>query len=103
MLVAVIHRNSVSINEYPELQNIDEIRNDFLPDTTLIELFERPENRDGYDLKHNGVEFYYEKLEDQTAEPSQLDRIESALNLLTGDSVSTSAVTEAITEGVNDV
>lgn len=38
-----------------------------------------------------------------TPEPSQLDRIESTLNILTADSVSTSAVNEAITEGVNDV
>lgn len=38
-----------------------------------------------------------------TPEPSQLDRIESTLNLLTADTVSTSAVNEAITEGVNDV
>lgn len=38
-----------------------------------------------------------------TPEPSQLDRIESTLNLLTADTVSASAVDEAITEGVNDV
>lgn len=38
-----------------------------------------------------------------TPEPSQLDRIETALNELAAGSVSTSAVDEAITEGVNDV
>jgi len=36
-------------------------------------------------------------------EPSQLDRIETALNELAAGSVSASAVDKAITEGVNDV
>lgn len=51
--------------------------------------------------------FGYDPFADEsipfTPEPSQLDRIETALNLLTGDSVSTTALNEAINEGVNDV
>lgn len=48
------------------------------------------------------VDYIYEPVPFEP-QPSQLDRIETALNLLTGDSVSTTALNEAINEGVNDV
>ena len=77
-------------NEYIEYnegyigENWEEINEE-----TLIEVF--------------GYNPFVEESTPSTPEPSQLDRIETALNELAAGSVSTSAVDEAITEGVNDV
>ena len=60
-----------------------------ITEETLIEVF--------------GYNPFVEESTPSTPEPSQLDRIETALNELAAGSVSTSAVDEAITEGVNDV
>lgn len=76
--------------------------------------------KDRENVPENDIEWYYNTETDtfihftelpettpeeseNTEEPSQMDRIETALNELAAGSVSTSAVTEAITEGVNDV
>ena len=86
MIVAVMYGNNVSINEYPELQDIEKIRNDFLPDALLIELTEKPEEKDGYKLKYNGSEFYYEKIVNPEPEPDVW-----------------AEMAQAIAEGVNDI
>jgi hypothetical protein len=80
MLVAIINENSVvaSINDYPALKNIDDIRGNFLDDTILLEVKEKPQYKEGYQLKHNGSEFYYEEIPQQTLEPNQPTNAEVA-------------------------
>lgn len=81
---------STETNEYIEY-NEGYIGEDWeeITEETLIEVF--------------GRNPFVEEPTPTTPEPSQLDRIETALNELAAGSVSTSAVNEAITEGVNDV
>ena len=82
MLVAIIENNTVvSINNYPELKNIDEIRDNFLPNTLLIKLNERPEVKEGYELKYNGSEFYYEEIVEPEYEPTETELIQAELLL----------------------
>ena len=71
MLVAIIYDGIVTINEYPMLKNIEDIRNDFLPETIFIELSEKPEIKDGYVLKYNGEKIYYEEILSVKTEPNQ--------------------------------
>lgn len=78
MLVAIIDNGFVEINEYPMLKNIEDIRNDFLPDTLLIELNKKPEIKEGYILKYNGKEFYYEEIPTISQEPHQPTNAEVA-------------------------
>ena len=61
MLVAIIYEGKVEVNEYPLLEDIEVIRGDFIPGTILIELSEKPEVKEGYTLKYDGKDFYYEE------------------------------------------
>lgn len=45
----------------------------------------------------------FEEPEEPTYEPTQLDRIESALSILTADTVRVESIDTAISEGVNEV
>lgn len=80
MIVAIVNNDSVSINEYPYIESIEEVRDDFLPDTLLIELTEKPEYRDGYILKYNGTEFYYEEIPLPELTETELIQAEILLN-----------------------
>lgn len=81
MIVAVIMENDVSINEYPYIKSVDEIRNDFTPETLLIELAEMPETKEGYQLKYNGSEFYYEEIIEPEYEPTAEEMLNAMLGV----------------------
>lgn len=80
MIVAVVINENVSINDYPELQNIEKIRDNFLPDTLLIPLKEKPEIKEGYNLKYDGSDFYYEEIQQPETTESELIQAELLLN-----------------------
>lgn len=87
MIVAIVDENeNVMVNEYPYIKSVDEIKSDFVDDFLMIELDEKPEEKEGYQLKYNGFEFYYEEIVNLESEPDVW-----------------AEMAQAIAEGVNDI
>lgn len=79
MIVAIIEDGNVNINVYPELEDIEEIK-DLFPSATMLELAEMPEQKDGYILKHDGTDFYYEPIEVEPLSEQEQREIDTYLN-----------------------
>lgn len=74
--------------------------------TLYLEDAEFPVYKKGHVIKHNGTDFYYEKVKEPETvnqEPSQLDRIESVVNDIAKNNTSYSEMAQAIAEGVNTI
>lgn len=80
MIVAIVFEdNTVEITEYPYIKSVEEVRPNFFEDTILIELNEKPEVKEGYELAYNGSELYYREVKVSKHQPSQLDIIMKAI------------------------
>lgn len=84
MLVALVDTNgNVEVNEYPYIKSVDDIKNDFFDNVLMIELIEKPEIREGYILKYDGSDFYYEEI--QQPDPTETELIQAELLLNQAD------------------
>ena len=79
MIVAIIDNEKViSINDYPDISNIDDIRNDFIYNYTFVDITDKeiPEYESFSNLRYIDGEIVYYESESTDSEPTQLDLIE---------------------------
>lgn len=84
MIVAIIKNEKVlSINNYPNLQNVDDLKNNFTHDYNFINVTNydlSDYDLDNGDLYYNGTDFYYEEIPVSELTENEIIQAELLLN-----------------------